>query len=89
MKYLGNQRGWRELATTCLRHAVKSGDTECINNKIFSVLCSLANQDEKDVIDDLIFADRMKKIYGIKWYKIYAEKMEKLYGKDWYRRIGK
>jgi hypothetical protein len=60
---------------------------ECIRNDIFSTLCGLAEQDENEVIVDLIFADRMKKKYGNKWYKVYAEKMNKLYGKEWYRRI--
>lgn len=69
MRYLGNQRGWRELATTCLRHAVKSGDTKCINNEIFSILCGLADQDENEVIVELKYAERMKKLYGDKWYR--------------------
>lgn len=69
MRYLGNQRGWRELATTCLRHAVKSGDIECINNKIFSILCSLADQDENEVIVELKYAEHMKELYGDKWYR--------------------
>ena len=86
MKYLGKQGGWRELATACLKNAIKTSDINCIRNDIFSVICELAEQDENDVIVDLIFADRMKKIYGEKWYKTYAENMEKLYGKDWYRR---
>lgn len=88
MRYLGTHRGWWELATSCLRHAIKSGDINCIHDEIFPVLCALAEQDENEVIVDLLFADRMKKIYGDKWYKTYAEKMEKLYGKNWYRRIG-
>lgn len=69
MRYLGNQRGWRELATACLRHAVKSGDVNCIYDNVFSVLCALADQDENEVIVELKYAERMKKLYGEKWYR--------------------
>lgn len=87
MKYLGKQGGWRTLATACLKNAIKTSDLDCVRNDIFSTICELAEQDENEVIVDLIFADRMKRKYGNKWYKVYAEKMNKLYGKEWYRRI--
>ena len=88
MKYLGKHGGWCALATACLKNAIKTSDLDCIYDDTFSPICQLAGQNENEVIVDLIFADRMKKIYGNKWYKTYAEKMKKLYGKDWYRRIG-
>lgn len=88
MKYLGKQGGWCALATACLKNAIKTSDLDCSRNDIFPTICGLAGQNENEVIVDLIFAVRMKEIYGVKWYKTYAEKMKKLYGKDWYRRIG-
>lgn len=87
MKYLGKQGGWRKLATACLINAIKTSDLDCVRDDIFPSICEMAGQEENEVIVDLIFADRMKSIYGNKWYKAYAEKMKKLYGKDWYRRI--
>lgn len=69
MRYLGNHGGWCELATACLRHAVKSGDTDCIYGELFSVLCGLANKDENEVIVEIKYAERMKELYGDKWYR--------------------
>lgn len=83
MKYLGSNGGWRELATACLKHAIKAGDTICIHSECFSLLCGLAGQEEKEVIAQLEFAERMKEKYGDKWYNT----LKKLYGNDWYRRI--
>ena len=84
MKYLGKNGGWRELATACFRNAIKAADVGCIHDNVFSVLCGLAGQEESEVIEQLKFAERMKELYGDKWYK----KLKELYGKDWYRRIG-
>lgn len=69
MRYLGSHGGWRELATACLRYAVKTADVDCIYNDVFSQICSLADQDENEVIIELKFAERMKKLYGDKWYR--------------------
>ena len=69
MRYLGSKGGWRELATACLRNAIKQGDFECIHYDVFSVLCGLAGQDENDVIVELRYAKDMKGLYGDKWYR--------------------
>ena len=69
MRYFGHNKGWRELATACLRNAVKTSDIDCIRYDIFSVLCGLAEKDENDVIVELRHANDMKKLYGDKWYR--------------------
>ena len=69
MRYFEINNAWRALATACLKDAVKTADIDCSENYIFSTLCGLALKDEDDVIGELKFADRMKKLYGPKWYK--------------------
>ena len=84
MRYLGSKGGWRELATACLRNAIKAADVGCVHDNVFSIVCGLAGQEESEVITQLKFAESMKLKYGDKWYNVLKE----LYGKDWYRRIG-
>lgn len=69
MRYLGPNGGWHELATACLKNAIKTADVECVHHKVFSMLCGLAGQDENDVIVELKYAEEQKKLYGDKWYR--------------------
>lgn len=69
MKYLGSKGGWRELATACLRNAIKTGDVSCIYNDAFPTICALAGLDENEVIVELKYAEHMTERYGERWYR--------------------
>lgn len=76
MRYCEINNAWRALAFACLKDAVKTADVDCINNYIFQTLCGLAQKDEDDVVCDIKFAEKMKNLYGAKWYRKFMYKKQ-------------
>ena len=57
------------MALKCLKHAIKEGDFECVYLPEFSLLCSLAEWEENEVIIEIRHATDMKKKCGKNRYR--------------------